>query len=45
MNRLIMPTDTEMHAADWAYIIEFWHVMFPGARTESVTAKPRKAVK
>ena len=40
-----MPTDMEMHAADWADYIEFWHVMFPGARSESVTANPRKAVK
>ena len=45
MNRLIMPSDLEFHAADWADIIKFWHVLFPGARSTSTTAKARKAVK
>ncbi len=45
MNRLIMPSDTEFHAADWADIIKFWHLMFPGARSASTTTKPRKASK
>ena len=45
MNRLIMPADMEMHAADWGDYIKFWHVLFPGARSGSVTAKPRKAAK
>ena len=45
MNRLIMPVDLEMHAADWADIIKFWHVLFPGARSASVTTRPRKGTK
>ena len=42
MNRLIMPPDTNHRIADWCEIIKFWHVLFPGARSEAVTTKPRK---
>ena len=43
MNRLIMPPDTTHHIRDWCEIIRYWRVLFPGARSESVTTKPRKA--
>jgi hypothetical protein len=44
MNRLPMP-NAEIHCVDWRKYIEFWHIMFPLARTASTTAKPRKQIK
>ena len=44
MNRLIM-TDSVHHIRDWCEIIKFWHVLFPGARSEATTTKPRKTIK
>jgi hypothetical protein len=45
MNSLPMPLNTQMQIADWNDYIRFWRIIYPGARTEATTTKPRKQIK